>query len=77
MKNLDIRFKKTSLEINRNLRLVTMETFTGSLLLDPAPVPVSLTGVCLCYTIKSHPSTVETANMLSFSYIPILAAREQ
>ena len=54
-----------------------METFTGSLLLDPAPVPVSLTGVCLCYTIKIHPSTVETANMLSFDYIPILAAREQ
>ena len=46
MKNLDIRFK-TSLEINRNFRLVTMETFTGSLLLDAAPVSVSLTGVCL------------------------------
>lgn len=76
MKNLDIRFK-TSLEINRNSILVTMETFTGSLLLDAAPVPLSLTGVCLCFTIKIHPSTVETANMLSFGYIPILAAREQ
>ena len=54
-----------------------MEMFTGSLLLDAVPVPGSLTGVCLCYTIKIHPSKVETANMLSFGHIPILAARKQ
>ena len=77
MKNVDTRFKKTSLEINRKLRLVTMEMFTGSLLLDAVPVPGSLTGVCLCYTTKIHPSKVETANGLSFGHIPILAARKQ